>query len=75
MLILSLFGIRNLFRLIYYFSLLPLLIDLVNKDYHLLTLTIWQGLSGRVFSASDCGVRGPRFETRRGQLCLSRRLL
>jgi len=40
MLILSLFSIRNLFRLIYYFSLLPVLIDLVNKDYHLLTLTI-----------------------------------
>jgi len=33
------------------------------------------GLSGRVVGASDCGVRGPRFESRRGQLCLSRRLL
>ena len=33
------------------------------------------GLSGRVVSASDCSVRGPRYESRRGQLCLSRRLL
>ena len=33
------------------------------------------GLSGRVVSASDCGVRGSRFESRRWQLCLSRRLL
>ena len=28
-----------------------------------------------VVSASDCGVRGPRFESRRWQLCLSRQLL
>ena len=33
------------------------------------------GLSGRVVSASDCGVRGSRFESRRWQLCLSRQLL
>ena len=31
--------------------------------------------SSRVVSASDCGVRGPRFESRRWQLCLSRQLL
>ena len=33
------------------------------------------GLSSRVVSASDCGVRGPRFESRCWQLCLSRQLL
>ena len=33
------------------------------------------GLSSRVVSASDCGVREPRFESRRWQLCLSRQLL
>ena len=33
------------------------------------------GLSSRVVSASDCGVRGSRFESRRWQLCLSRQLL
>ena len=33
------------------------------------------GLSGRVVSASDCGVRGPRFESYRGRLCLPRRSL
>jgi len=33
------------------------------------------GLSSRVVSASDCGVRGPRLESRRCQLCLSRQLL
>ena len=34
-----------------------------------------QTLSSRVVSASDCGVRGSRFESRHWQLCLSRRLL
>ena len=29
------------------------------------------GRSGTVVSAPDCGVRGRRFESRRGQLCLS----
>ena len=29
----------------------------------------------RVVSASDCGVRGSRFQSRRPQLCLSRQLL
>ena len=38
-------------------------------------LLLVAGLSGRVVGASDCGVRGPRFESRRGQLCLSRLLL
>ena len=33
------------------------------------------GRSGRVVSASDCGVRGPRFESHRGRLCLSRQPL
>ena len=33
------------------------------------------GLSSRVVSASDCGVRRSRFESHRWQLCLSRRLL
>jgi len=33
------------------------------------------GLSSRMVSAPDCGVRGPRFESRRWQLCLSRQLL
>ena len=33
------------------------------------------GLSSRAVSASDCGVRGPRFESHRGQLCFSRRPL
>ena len=31
-----------------------------------------QPRGGRVASASDCGVRGPRFELHRGRLCLSR---
>jgi len=30
------------------------------------------GRSGLVVSASDCGVRGPRFESHRRRLCLSR---
>ena len=30
------------------------------------------GRSGLVASASDCGVRGPRFESHRGRLCLMR---
>ena len=33
------------------------------------------GRSSRVVSASDCGVKGPRFESRRGRLCLSRQSL
>ena len=33
------------------------------------------GRSGRVVSASDCGVREPTFEPQRGRLCLSRRPL
>jgi len=35
----------------------------------------YAGLSSRVVSASDCGVRGSSFESHRGQLCLSRQLL
>jgi len=31
----------------------------------MLNIDIDGGLSGRVVSASDCGVRGPRFESRR----------
>ena len=34
-----------------------------------LSVSSFAGRSGRVLSASDCGVRGPRFESRRGQLC------
>jgi len=37
--------------------------------------TFLTGLNNRVVSASDCSVRGPRFESRRWQLCLSRQLL
>ena len=40
--------------------------------------TMWlinTGLSSRVVSISDCGVRGPRFESHRRRLCLSRQLL
>ena len=33
------------------------------------------GRSGLVVSSSNCGVRGPRFESRRGRLCLSRQPL
>ena len=33
------------------------------------------GRSGRVVIASDCGVRGPVFESHRGPLCLSRQQL
>jgi len=33
------------------------------------------GRSGRVVCASDCGVRGPTFESHRGRLCLSLRPL
>ena len=32
---------------------------------YMLTCILHAGLSGRVVSASDCGVRGPRFESRR----------
>ena len=35
----------------------------------------WRYHSSRVVSASDCGVRGSRFESRCWQLCLSRQLL
>ena len=35
----------------------------------------YAGRSGLVVSASDCGVRGPRFESHRGRLCLSRQPL
>jgi len=45
----------------------PLPCYLFSKQY--------AGLSSRVVSASDCGVRGSRFESRRWQLCLSRQLL
>jgi len=31
--------------------------------------------NGLVVSASDCGVRGPRFESHRGRMCLSRQPL
>jgi len=34
-----------------------------------------EGRSGQVVSASDCGIRGPRFECHGRQLCLSRRRL
>ena len=33
------------------------------------------GRSGRVVSMSDCGVRGPRFKSHHGWLCLLRKLL
>jgi len=33
------------------------------------------GCGAIVVSASDCGVTGPRFESHRGRLCLSRQLL
>ena len=33
------------------------------------------GLSSQVVSTSDCSVRGSRFESHHGQLCLSRKLL
>ena len=46
-----------------------------NNDLLTYLLTISAGLmhfrSGLVVSASDCGVKGPRFESHRGQLCLS----
>jgi len=32
-------------------------------------------LGSRVVSASDCGVKGPRFESHCGRLCLSRQLM
>jgi len=34
-----------------------------------------EGRSGRVVSATDCRVRGPRFESHRWRLCLSRQPL
>jgi len=40
-----------------------------------LAYTLIQVALGRVVSASDCGVRGPGFESHRGGLCLSRELL
>jgi len=44
-------------------------------SHHVLQWHRTAGLSSRVVSASDCGVRRSRFESRRWQLCLSRRLL
>jgi len=32
---------------------------------------IFAGRSGRVVNVSDCSVRGPRFESHHGRLCLS----
>ena len=49
------------------------LIELINQLFH--TFHTHAGLSSRVVSASDCGVRGPRFESRHWQLCLLRQLL
>jgi len=45
---------------------------------HNLTVThtsIPIGCSGLVVSASDCGVRGPQFQSHHGRLCLSRQLV
>jgi len=44
----------------------------ITHDFHVVTDNISAinkiaGGSGRVVSASDCGVRGPRFESHRGQ--------
>jgi len=36
---------------------------------------VFAGRSGLVVSASDCGVRGPKFESHRGRLCISRQPL
>ena len=48
-----------------------------NRSYrfNLFVYVINTGLSSGVVSSSDCGVKGPRFESHRGRLCLSRRLL
>jgi len=47
-----------------------------NNYYKLLTYyNIRTGRSGRVVSASDCGVRGPRFKSHRGRLRLLRQPL
>jgi len=35
------------------------------------TASVMACRSGRVVSASDCGARGPGFESHRGRLCLS----
>ena len=48
---------------------------LSKRTVSVLSLSIIIGLSGLVVSASDCDVRGPRFESRRGRLCLSRQPL
>ena len=52
--------------------------SLTNKDSYINTMTTIPSLagplpcrSGLVVSASDCGVKGPRFESHRGLLCLS----
>ena len=45
------------------------------RPLHRSCTAYYAGLSSRVVSASDCGVRGSRFESRRWQLCLSRQPL
>ena len=45
-----------------------------ERAVELTALLFFAGRSGLV-SASDCAVRGPRFESHRGQLCLSRQPL
>jgi len=54
-----------------------LCLSLVSGAPHFfLGLHSWHaGISGLVLSAPDSGVRGPRFEPFRGQLCLSRQPL
>jgi len=62
------------FLFLYLCEMLLLLFFTSFHCYRVLTHTS-AGFSSRVVSASDCGVRGLRLESRRVRLCLSRQLL
>jgi len=49
--------------------------SILRQPKNIMPPTPSTGLSDRVVSASDCGVRGPRFKSRRWRLCLLRQLL
>jgi len=54
-----------------------ILIHIFILYYYILQVAVLYtaGRTGLVVSVSDCGVRGPRFESHRGRLCLSRQPL
>ena len=49
--------------------------ELIHQGVALVERRLVASRSGLEVSASDCGVKGPRFESHRGRLCLSRQPL